>query len=125
MPRRLSFNMCLLKTLGPLRWIDRERESIWCGVGSGMAWGSAAVCGKGSGLAKEVNKEQPSSRNLSATATRVLQCTCPVAASWKYFLAIHASTHLTSTHPTLSFVNTIILHLLLVPCTAVNVQNKS
>jgi hypothetical protein len=38
--------------------------------------------------AKEVNKEQPSYRNLSATATRVLQCTCPVAASWKYFSAI-------------------------------------
>ncbi len=26
-------------------------------------------------LTKEVNKEQPSYRNLSATATRVLQCT--------------------------------------------------
>ena len=34
-------------------------------------------------LTKEVNKEQPSYRNLSATATRVPQCTCPVAASWK------------------------------------------
>jgi hypothetical protein len=34
---------------------------------------------------KEVIKEQPSSRNLSATAARVLQCTitCPVAASRK------------------------------------------
>jgi hypothetical protein len=31
---------------------------------------------------KEDIKEQPTSRNLSATATRVLQCTCPVAASW-------------------------------------------
>jgi hypothetical protein len=50
---------------------------------------------------KEVNKEQPSYINLSANATRVLQCTCPVAASWKYFSAIHTSTsppHLTSTH---------------------------
>jgi hypothetical protein len=34
---------------------------------------------------KEDIKEQPTSRNLSATATRVLQCTCPVAASRKYF----------------------------------------
>ncbi len=45
---------------------------------------------------KEVNKEQPSYRNLSATATRVLQCTCPVAASRKYFSAIHTSPQLTS-----------------------------
>jgi hypothetical protein len=37
---------------------------------------------------KEVIKEQPSYRNLSATATRVLQCTCPVAVSRKYFSAI-------------------------------------
>jgi hypothetical protein len=37
---------------------------------------------------KEVNKEQPSYRNLSATATRVLQCTCPVAASRKDCSAI-------------------------------------
>jgi hypothetical protein len=40
------------------------------------------------GNTKEVIKEQPSYRNLSATASRVLQCTCPVAASRKYFLAI-------------------------------------
>jgi hypothetical protein len=40
---------------------------------------------------KEVNKEQPSYRNLSATATRVPQCTCPVAASRKDFSAIHTS----------------------------------
>jgi hypothetical protein len=40
---------------------------------------------------KEVNKEQPSYRNLSATATRVLQGTCPVAASRKDFSAIHTS----------------------------------
>jgi hypothetical protein len=39
---------------------------------------------------KEVIKEQPSYRNLSATATRVLQCTCPVAVSRKYFSAILA-----------------------------------
>ncbi len=73
---------------------------------------------------KEVNKEQPSYLNLSATATRVLQCTCPVAASWKYFSAIHTSTspHLNSL--TLTFVKNIILHLLLVLCTAVNVRNK-
>ncbi len=73
---------------------------------------------------KEVNKEQPSSINLSATATRVLQCTCPVAASWKYFSAIHTSTspHLNSL--TLTFVKNIILHLLLVLCTAVNVGIK-
>jgi hypothetical protein len=37
---------------------------------------------------KEVNKEQPSYRNLSATATRVLQCTCPGAASRKDCSAI-------------------------------------
>jgi hypothetical protein len=42
-------------------------------------------------MAKEVNKEQPSFRNLSATATRVRQCTCPVAASRKDFSAIHTS----------------------------------
>jgi hypothetical protein len=40
------------------------------------------------GATKEVNKEQPSYRNLSATATRVLQCTCPVAASRKDCSAI-------------------------------------
>ncbi len=34
-------------------------------------------------LSKEVNKEQPSYRNLSATATRVLQRTWPFAASRK------------------------------------------
>jgi hypothetical protein len=48
------------------------------------------------GRFKEDIKEQPTSRNLSATATRVLQCTCPVAASWKYFSAIHTSPQLTS-----------------------------
>jgi hypothetical protein len=47
---------------------------------------------------KEDIKEQPTSRNLSATATRVLQCTCPVAASRKYFSAIHTSPHLNSRH---------------------------
>ncbi len=57
-------------------------------------------------LTKEVNKEQPSNRNLSATATRVLQCTRPVAASWKYFSAIHPTPHLTSTHLTPDYVNT-------------------
>jgi hypothetical protein len=36
-------------------------------------------------LPKEVNKEQPSYRNLLATATRVPQWTCPVAASGKDF----------------------------------------
>ncbi len=43
-----------------------------------------------------------------------------VAASQKYFSAIHTSPHLT-----LAFVNNIILHLLLVLCTAVNVRNKN
>ncbi len=65
-----------------------------------------------SGTIKEVNKEQPSYRNLSATATRVLQCTCPVAASWKYFSAIHPTPHLTSTHLSPDYVNTMILHLI-------------
>ncbi len=37
---------------------------------------------------KEVIKEQPTPRNLSATATRVLQCTCIVAASRKDCSAI-------------------------------------
>jgi hypothetical protein len=46
---------------------------------------------------KEVIKEQPTSRNLSATATRVPQCTCPVAASRIYSSAIHTA-HLTSPH---------------------------
>ncbi len=41
-------------------------------------------------------KEQPTSRILSATATRVLQCTFPVAASRKDFSAIHTSPQLTS-----------------------------
>ncbi len=41
------------------------------------------------GWTKEVViKEQSTPRNLSATATRVLQCTCPVAASWKDCSAI-------------------------------------
>jgi hypothetical protein len=44
---------------------------------------------------KEVIKEQPTSLNLSATAARVPQCTCPVAASWIYSSAIHTSHHLT------------------------------
>jgi hypothetical protein len=69
--------------------------------------------------------DQPTSRNLSATATRVLQCTCPVAASRKYFSAIHTSPQLTSSHLTLAFVNNMILHFLLVLCTAVNVRNKN
>jgi hypothetical protein len=43
------------------------------------------------GKSKEDIKEQPTSRNLSATATRVLQCTCPVAASCKDFSAIPTS----------------------------------
>jgi hypothetical protein len=43
-----------------------------------------------------------------------------VAASQKYFSAIHTSPHLT-----LAFVNNLILHLLLVLCTAVNVRNKN
>jgi hypothetical protein len=42
------------------------------------------------GQCKEDIKEQPTSRNLSATAARVLQCTWPVAASWKYFSATGA-----------------------------------
>ncbi len=44
--------------------------------------------------AKEDIKEQPNPRNLSATAKRVLQCTCPVAASRKDFSAIPNSPHL-------------------------------
>jgi hypothetical protein len=40
------------------------------------------------GTVKEVNKEHPYYRNLSATATRVPQCTCPVAASRKDCTAI-------------------------------------
>jgi hypothetical protein len=39
---------------------------------------------------KEDIREQPTSRNLSANATKVLQCTCPVAAPRKYFSAISA-----------------------------------
>ena len=77
------------------------------------------------GRGKEVNKEQPSYRNLSATATRVLQCTCPVAASWKYFSAIHPTPQLTSTHLTPDYVNTMILHLVSVLYTAVIVWNKN
>ncbi len=45
-------------------------------------------------FSKEDIKEQPTSRNLSATATRVLQCTFPVAASRKDFSAINTSPHL-------------------------------
>jgi hypothetical protein len=44
---------------------------------------------------KEDIKEQPTSRNLSATARRVPQCTCPVAATQKDFSAFHTSSHLT------------------------------
>jgi hypothetical protein len=73
---------------------------------------------------KEVNKEQPSYRNLSDTARRVLQSTYPVAASRQYFSANHTSPHLTSTHITPDYVNTIILHLESVLYTAVNVWNK-
>ncbi len=71
---------------------------------------------------KEDIKDQPTSRNLSATTTKVLQCTCPVAASRKDFSAIHTST---SPHLTLTFNNNIILHLFLVLCTSVNVRNKN
>ncbi len=39
-------------------------------------------------ITKEVNREHPSYRNLSATVTRVPQCTCPVAASRKDCTAI-------------------------------------
>jgi hypothetical protein len=78
-----------------------------------------AAAGK-PGFTKEVIKEQPTSRNLSATATRVLQCTCPVAASRKDFSAFHTSPHLTPYH-----VHNIILHLPSVLCTAVNVWNKN
>ncbi len=53
---------------------------------------------------KEDIREQPTSRNLSATATRVHQCTCPAAASRKYFPAFHTSPHLTSTHLTPDYV---------------------
>jgi hypothetical protein len=53
---------------------------------------------------KEDIKEQPTSRNLSATATRVLQSTCPVAASRKNFSAIHTSPHIISTHLTPDYV---------------------
>ncbi len=49
--------------------------------------------------------------------------TCPVAASRKYFSAIHTSPHLNSRHTWSK--NNIILHLLLVLCTAVNVRNKN
>jgi hypothetical protein len=44
-----------------------------------------SIVHKMEGIIKEDIKEQPTSRNLSVTATRVLQCTCPVAASRKYF----------------------------------------
>ena len=95
------------------------RLRVWNKLNWWVDWLAAFVS------TKEDIKEQPTSRNLSATATRVLQCTCPVAASQKYFSAIHTSPHLTSTHLTLAFVNNILLHLLLVLCTAVNVRNKS
>jgi hypothetical protein len=42
------------------------------------------------GVSKEDIKEQPTPRNLSATARRVLRCTWPIAASRKYFSAIGA-----------------------------------
>jgi hypothetical protein len=43
-----------------------------------------------------------------------------VAASCKYFSAIHPTPHLTSTHLTPDYVNTMILHLVSVLYTAVN-----
>jgi hypothetical protein len=47
---------------------------------------------------KEVIKEQPTSRNLSATATRVLQSTCPVAASQVLGNIFFCYSHLISPH---------------------------
>ncbi len=82
----------------------------------------AAERGEG-GRIKEDIKEQPTPRNLSATATRVLRI-CTVAASRKYFSAIHTSPHLRP-NPHTYYVNNIILHLLSVHSTAVNVQNKN
>jgi hypothetical protein len=46
---------------------------------------------------KEDIKEQPTPRNLSASAARVLQCTCPIAASRKDCSAIPNSPHLRQT----------------------------
>ncbi len=63
--------------------VSRPPASGSMGGGGG---GATLACGLGVhrlGGTKEVIKEQPSSRNLSATATRVLQCTCLVAASRK------------------------------------------
>jgi hypothetical protein len=53
--------------------------------GSGERGTLAGEIGVGS---KEGKKEQPSYRNLSATAQRVLLCTCPVAASRKDFINV-------------------------------------
>jgi hypothetical protein len=70
--------------------------------------------GRGGGGA--ARREQPTSRKLSAPATRVLQCTCLVAASRKDFSAIHTSPHLTLYVLTPNHVHNIILHLPSVLC---------
>jgi hypothetical protein len=57
---------------------------------------------------KEYIKKQPASRNLSATATRVLQCTCQLQLLGNIFQLF--TPHLTSTHLTPCYVNNKILH---------------
>jgi hypothetical protein len=71
---------------------------------------------------KEVNKEQSRPTEIFQPPQQGFYSVHvhAVAASQKYFSAIHTSPHLT-----LAFVNNIILHLLLVLCTAVNVRNKN
>jgi hypothetical protein len=71
---------------------------------------------------KEDIREQPTPRNLSATATRVLLCTYMPCCSFSEIFFSYS--HLTSPQLTSQY-NNIILHLLLVLCTAVNVRNKN
>jgi hypothetical protein len=75
---------------------------------------------------KEDIKEQPTPRNLSATARRVLQCTVHAQLQLLGNIFRLFTPHLTSDIIlTPNYVNNIILHLLWVLCTAVNVRNKN
>jgi hypothetical protein len=70
--------------------------------------------------------KQPTPRNLSATATRVLQSTIHAQLQLLGNIFRLFTPHLTSDLLlTPNYVNNIILHLLSVFCTAVNVRNKN
>jgi hypothetical protein len=67
-----------------------ENKTEWGGEGGGGSRSKDLRLNTSAVSSREDIEEQPTPRNLSATATRVLQCTSPVAASRKYFSAIGA-----------------------------------